>query len=1461
MAPKLQKSLPPAVFSADLRSGTLPASPSFKNHGKLSLSLLLQREEHLPWLAGETVRGWLEVGVSSNELWLGEVGVELCGFEELRSRDHTSTRRLLTSRVDFQGGSLPPSNAVVQNAQARAGYYPALRGKTRFPFAFKLPKEVPSSCSLGSNATTRYELRAFASSILGEEVEVRSEKKAIRVVERWGDWAGERVGEEDEEDVSEWAKGCEKRAAERLRFAGDGQLGLTVAVGKDEWSETPLRLYWRGEREMGWCGKGRVEVRARVKNASQKHVSGLKFSLVRRLRIIYPKGQQPVVAPPAITATIVSQNFHGAGFEFPAGEEREVILHIDLPPRDECWTKRKGVLFELDVLARVEVDCGFLSKDLAVEIPVYVAHPTSLPPAAHEHIANQLQSVEPLPAFPSLPAFPGSPSAPATYLNPYAPSSVDSYADFAPHGMYSPATTATNSSVGQGHSMSSSSSHGAPLYHRPSVSVAAASPNPYFAPPPSAPAELAYGQQPQQYIAFDPNAPDLTQSHFLQSLQHQQPAQAYVPPNSSMSIGLGTPSPASTRSNSPNGAEQTMQYGQGHAVTFAPPPPPPPILSPPPPGSAASQSFAPEPPAVSTMASSTSSPVAYTPYTLQHSAFPPPQSTSPAPMSPSDFAHYTSNVGPIEGYSASTRARGRIESSPPAVYHPHEQQQQQVVPPPPSPSPAPMQRSHSASPSAGASRFTASPLQSPSMGGAAGPVEGFVGMGGGDPGLLETIGEDGESQAGTARSVQAALVEALKGVEEGNEDPHALARQMEQHQDTVQSPTAKSRPVFASRTSAQDLEDLVAEAEQEREKTLPSPPVPSARTKPSTPTPRAQDVFSPSTDTVAPIPSRSLSKSPSKLPLPPRSEGGLSALEARLSRPSTPDLSSLSRSPSPTKPAVTSCALSSTSSQSNEGRSLSPVKRESMAVPAGGLLARSLSRASSMRQMREQKEKERSEEDGRRAAEKGRRAEEDRKRATEEQAAVAATTKEDAEAVTAFAKPTTTRPVFTSKRKAVPLFDAPATTTPSSTASPVSAPTEAPFVPPSSTSASTPLRLSPSPSLPDAEAVNDPAPSTSPLTSPTILNGRKVVDVAEVKGLKKEAVGRIADWLKSDESAAGSHQEGEKATRRRTTDLSFARLAPSPPSEVAEVGGLRAAPLRSTPMSSSPSPWSARRTPISRNGAVSPSKDVATPLPSSTSLASLPSVSPAPSPPVSAPRRTHKSTQSLPVNIVKPKPSAEPTMAELLAEEERSGAGSMSSSSSLSDVRRAFGRSGLSASPSWKTVGEDGEKKYDVRSARGGQGGIVASRADRWKEMIEGEERDRNKSPPPPISPPKALKLKTTPFDAPSSRPLSPINNLRSARSPSPANSPIAAKRSSATSSPAPTFLNTTMGKPAVLSGAVRAVPSTVMRGSASSPALGSSSSAGGAGSPSGGGGGGGRMVKELLERYTSQVEAHKVRG
>lgn len=323
---------------------TLPASPSFTTSAtstRFKLNLLLQRAVEDAWLAGETIRGMLEVAVTGSQdiddvLELGEIGVELSGYEgeharnveraasasgheqrlhweletvytaayhredvqrycethdvslvllltlprlsELRSRDHTSTRRLLSQRVDFQGGSLPPSNAVQPTSSlTHRGFYPALRGKTRFPFAFKVPRDATSSCSLGGNAATRYELRAFASSATSHGgVEVRSEKRPVMIVERWADWHQEQHGE--------WHKPFEKKISEKVKRgvvgAGpEGQVVLAVACGRDAWSETPLRLFWRGDPEIGAQGKGQIELRVRVRNATPKHVSKASFYL------------------------------------------------------------------------------------------------------------------------------------------------------------------------------------------------------------------------------------------------------------------------------------------------------------------------------------------------------------------------------------------------------------------------------------------------------------------------------------------------------------------------------------------------------------------------------------------------------------------------------------------------------------------------------------------------------------------------------------------------------------------------------------------------------------------------------------------------------------------------------------------------------------------------------------------------------------------------------------------------------------------------------------------------------------------------------------------------------------------------------------------------------------------------------------------------------------------------------
>lgn len=184
---------------------------------------------------------------------------------ELRSRDHTSTRRLLTTRVDFQGNGLPPSNAVVPNARpVQAGFYPALPGRTRFSFVFDIPAEVPSSCTLGANATKRYELRAFASSLYEGNVDIRTDKAEVRVVERWADW---REGP--------WQEGLEKRAAEKLAVGGEDLLEIVVNVGAGDNVERPARLFWRGDPDLELEGKGKIEINATVRNLTKRHVRDL----------------------------------------------------------------------------------------------------------------------------------------------------------------------------------------------------------------------------------------------------------------------------------------------------------------------------------------------------------------------------------------------------------------------------------------------------------------------------------------------------------------------------------------------------------------------------------------------------------------------------------------------------------------------------------------------------------------------------------------------------------------------------------------------------------------------------------------------------------------------------------------------------------------------------------------------------------------------------------------------------------------------------------------------------------------------------------------------------------------------------------------------------------------------------------------------------------------------------------
>lgn len=80
---------------------------------------------------------------------------------------------------------------------------------------------------------------------------------------------------------------------------------------------------------------------------------------MRRLRILYPEDARPLVEPPIVTDTVTSERFQGTEFDVRAECERDVVLSLQVP-KEEAWTVRRGSLFELDLVLRIEAECGFL---------------------------------------------------------------------------------------------------------------------------------------------------------------------------------------------------------------------------------------------------------------------------------------------------------------------------------------------------------------------------------------------------------------------------------------------------------------------------------------------------------------------------------------------------------------------------------------------------------------------------------------------------------------------------------------------------------------------------------------------------------------------------------------------------------------------------------------------------------------------------------------------------------------------------------------------------------------------------------------------------------------------------------------------------------------------------------------------------------------------------------------------
>lgn len=838
------------------------------------------------------------------------------------------------------------------------------------------------------------------------------------------------------------------------------------------------------------------------------------------------------------------------------------------------------------------------SKDLALELPIWIAHPRSLPPAAHAH-QHHYQNRIPT-SLPLHPPFPGSQRAISpiepSYSYPFAPPPPAQYTDFGAtnHYVQAPATFPMSASTpalqhyGQGPLIS-------PSYYPQA---------PFFPPPPTPPFEQGHSSPnpAPYYIAFDPTVPDLTQSRFLHSLQQQQAPQSYIPAESTFTVPFGRPPSA-----------DSLQ-----PITMSPVP-----------------TLSPAPAFYSPDVNGRSSPDR----PLSSRGFRPHEEIPAfAGMegvdNQSERDQIRANVAPLQPYSAQARAdmtKKELQATlvvrrntapvfdttplpiPQAVSNlirpdhlVHKSQSMGSInrpnktPPPPAPS----------------SRFAPSRTPSPAIR----PGLSFPSI---DDGLLDTIGEDGESQAGTTKS----MVELAK-----------LLKNMGDDDDEVRSIGIDQSP---GRNSVSDLEDFVEQQERsfEMDKTLPKPPVPTGKEwKPQSSGKglmRAQDIFAPideRTITASPIDSKLRETPPlnirqrtASLP-PPSSAAGLSALEARLSRPSTPEISSLPHIAFPVTSTIRTMSPPSDNSPASNNTNFR----------SGALRAKSLSRATSERSLRKMLED-----------------------------------VEPAEAV---------RKALEAKRKEE---FAPA------------------LVAPLRLGSKSPTLALASPAIPLIE----PRSTTAFSFDKPYIDGRKVVDPVETKGLKRDAAARVSDWMKTEVMSppvsTSSNSSGVKAVRRSTFD--FVRTAPPPPPPSTSPVLARSSSFvllkpESTTMerAKSDAPLNRSTFDISRSVSTRSLKNTASVV--TTAIARPIAIKPPPSP--SAPSHFPASKAEEPRKKVAP---VEPSMEDLLKAE---SAGGVDGARVQRDGRAC----------------EEFGARYDVKSARGGKGGIVSSVASKWGDMLGSEE-------------------------------------------------------------------------------------------------------------------------------------------
>ncbi|KAG0324072.1 hypothetical protein BGZ99_002230 [Dissophora globulifera] len=300
--------------------------------------------------AGGELSGRLEIQCSSSRsVMLADMVIELLGYEAL-TKDHLAPKVFHKTVLRLQD-IRHPSQAVQENVDPDAeGYWVARNGRTIFPFRLNIQDTLPN-CYESKLGQVRYVVSAIALMKAHQHKEIVNHSREVFIYETW-----------TTDDIAQARKKSVKAdTSKRLFMGGEGS----------------LEMYAELTRAMVSSG-GIVYVKIGVKNLTKKKIMGIKLSLWRHLTALssrpnsrnQPSGIRDQDSLKSYSEVI----YKGEDYAFDNDDPRVVVLPVYIPSGVYSLRHTSYLHVQFFVQASLMVS---MSKALNVELPVYIAHPSS----------------------------------------------------------------------------------------------------------------------------------------------------------------------------------------------------------------------------------------------------------------------------------------------------------------------------------------------------------------------------------------------------------------------------------------------------------------------------------------------------------------------------------------------------------------------------------------------------------------------------------------------------------------------------------------------------------------------------------------------------------------------------------------------------------------------------------------------------------------------------------------------------------------------------------------------------------------------------------------------------------------------------------------------------------------------------------------------------------------------------